>query len=129
MASKDLTHTILAAIGFPAATVSADADGPTVDTQGFESVAFTGLIANADGTADLAITVEHSDDDSVFAAAPADDVHNETVEIGNSDADRAFQIGYRGSKRYVRLSVTRAAGSADVSAVAVLGHARIQPTY
>ena len=129
MASKDLTHNILAAIGFPAATVAASANGPAVDTQGFESCAFSGLIAGADGTADLAITIEHSDDGAAFAACPADDVHNETVEIGASDADRAFQIGYRGSKRYVRLAVTRTAGQADVSAVALLGHPRKSPTY
>ena len=125
----DLTHKILAAVGLAAATVDADATGPTVDTADFSSFAFAGLVANASVDADLAVSVEHSDDGQAWEAAPADDLHNETVEVDDATPDGAWQLGYRGVKRYVRLAVTVAAGSADLSAVGVLGDPGVRPTY
>ena len=125
----DLTHKILAAVGLAATTVNADAVGPAVDTTDFSSFAYVGTVANASVDADLAVSIEHSDDGAAWEAAPADDLHNETVEFGNSAPDGAWQLGYRGVKRYVRLAVTVAAGAADLSAVAVLGDPGLRPTY
>ena len=129
MAREDFTHSAKVLIALAAATYAADADGETIDTQGFESVTFAGQTEGADGTADLAVSVEESDDAATWAPADADDVYGETVEVEANGNDAPFQLGYRGDKRYVRLTVTVAAGQADVAATCVLGHAREVPTY
>lgn len=138
MASKDLTHRILGALALPLAQYSNDADGETIDTQGFESVAFTGTVTGASAVADedpadadLALQVEESDDATTWAAASADDLHNEALDAidETTEDDTVFQIGYRGTKRYVRLSVVHTAGFASIAAMAVLGDPREAPTY
>ena len=129
MATKDLTHTIKIVDGLPAATVTADADGATIDTQGFSSVAFGIQVASADASADLTVSLEESDDAAAWTAVAADDQYGETVEVGNSEPDTVYQLGYRGVKRYVRLTVTVAGGQADLAALTVLGHPHLSPTY
>ena len=126
---RDLTHCLLAAVGFPATTVAADTDGPAVDLQGFSGLAFCGTVAGADGTCDIELVVEHSDDGATFEPAPADDVYGETVAFEANAPNGPFQIGYRGVRRYVRLSAVRTAGQADLAAVAVKGHPDVEPTY
>ena len=129
MAREDLTHSAKALVALEAATITADANGATIDTSGFESVTFVGAVKGANGTADMALVIEESDDGAAFAPASADDVYSETVEIGADADDGPFQLGYRGDKRFVRLTVAFDAGSADLSAMCVLGHAREVPTY
>lgn len=100
-----------------------------IDMQGFQSLTFviaTGSIADADAT--FAVLVEDSDssDLSNNVAVPDD-------QLLGTEAGAAFQfdddnevrkIGYRGFKRYVRLTITPTANAsaALISAVAILGH-------
>ena len=129
MAREDLTHAAKVEVALPASTVTADANGATIDTSGFESVTFAGQIAGATAAADVELVVQDSEDGAAWADADVSDIYNETVKIGASEADGPFQLGYRGDKRFVRINAAFAAGSVDVAAVCVLAHAREVPTY
>jgi hypothetical protein len=106
-----------------------------IDTKDYESLTFvilTGSLADADAT--FTALVEHGDNAALSDAAAVDDkelVGTEALAsftFTHDDATR--KIGYVGSKRYVRLTVTPAAntGNAFVAAVALRGHPGLLPT-
>lgn len=106
-----------------------------IDRQGYDSLTFvilTGSLADADAT--FAVTVDHGDLANLNDAAsvPADQLIGTTTAAGFTygDDDETRKIGYRGDKRYVRLTVTPSAnsGNAFCAAVALLAHAAIRPT-
>ena len=106
-----------------------------VDRRGFDSVVFailTGSLADADAT--FAVTLHHGDDPSLADAdvVPADQISGTLAAAGFAfgDDDEVRKVGYRGTKRYVRLTVTPSgnAGNAFLAAVAILGHPAMQPT-
>lgn len=93
-----------------------------LDTQGVENAMFailTGSLADADAT--FTTLVEHGDVANLSdAAAVSDDELIGTEALASftfADDDKCFKIGYRGSKRYVRVTVTPAsnAGNAFVA--------------
>ncbi len=106
-----------------------------IDRQGYDSLTFLialGSIADADAT--FAVTMDEGavsnlSDASAVAAA---DIIGTTTLAGFifSDDDKCRKIGYKGNKRYVRLTITPSANAsaALMSAVAVLGSASIKPT-
>ena len=105
-----------------------------IDVLGFASLEFAiaiGTLADADAT--FTVLVEDGDDSGLSDAASVADTALIGTEAGAafifSDDDKVRTIGYIGSKRYVRLTVTPAAnaGNADLSAVAVQGHASVLP--
>ncbi len=108
--------------------------GTVTDRQGYDSLAYviaTGTLADADAT--FTALVEHSDaSGSGFASVPDTELlgteANASFTFANDD--ETFKIGYRGSKRYVRLTITPAsnAGNAAIGAIAVLGHPNVAPT-
>jgi hypothetical protein len=105
-----------------------------IDRQGYESLVFaiaTGSIGDADAT--FAVLVE-DDDDAAFGTGVA----VVDAELNGTEAAAGFQfdddnevrkIGYRGNKRYVRLTITPSANAsaALISAVAILGHPALSP--
>lgn len=107
--------------------------GTVVDRAGFDSLEFiilTGTLADADAT--FTVLVEHADANFTGEAAVAD------AQLLGTEAEASFQfdddgevrkIGYRGGKRYVRLTITPAnnSGSAPIAACAVLGHPVVAP--
>ncbi|WP_431861387.1 hypothetical protein [Azospirillum sp.] len=106
-----------------------------IDVQGYDSLTFliqTGSLADADAT--FTTLVEHGDDSSLTDAAAVADAELLGTEALASftfaDDNKCFKIGYVGSKRYVRLTVTPAnnSGNAFVSAIALLGHPAQRPT-
>lgn len=106
-----------------------------IDRRGYDSLTFliaTGSIADADAT--FTVLVEEGDASNLSdAAAVADDdlVGTEALAAFQfNDDDETRKIGYRGAKRYVRLTITPVnnASAALLSAVAILGHASIKPT-
>lgn len=106
-----------------------------IDRRGYDSLTFliaTGSIADADAT--FTVLVEEGDAANLSdAAAVADDdlIGTEVLAAFQFDDDNETRkIGYRGAKRYVRLTITPVnnASAALLSAVAVLGHASIRPT-
>lgn len=105
-----------------------------IDTQGYGSLEFLillGSIADADAT--FTVLVEHGNVSNLSdAAAVADSelVGTEVLASFQFDSDNLTKkIGYRGAKRYVRLTITPAnnASAALMAAAAVLTNGRKQP--
>ena len=78
--------------------------------------------------------MEHGDAANLSDAAAVPDDQLIGLESQASftfaDDDKVFKIGYRGPKRYTRVTVTPAAntGNAFIAGVWVLGHPRNRPT-
>lgn len=117
---RDLYSNIAATLALAPAVQAAAATGATIDLQAARSVAFvvnTGAIV---GDGDFGVTIQESDtttsgDFADAAAAVIDTDAPDTLEASTS-----YRLGYRGFKRYVRLSLTKAGGtSIAAGAVAV----------
>ena len=109
--------------------------GQIIDRRGFDSVTFliaTGSVADADTT--FTVLLEESDDSGMSggnAVADADLIGTEALAGFQFDDDNECRkLGYVGSKRYLRLTITPAnnASAALLAAVAVLGHPALAPT-
>lgn len=109
--------------------------GEIIDVKGFDSLTYliaTGSLADADAT--FTVLLEEGDAANLSdAAAVADADLLGTEALASfifSDDNKCFKLGYIGSKRYTRLTITPAANSSAgvICAVAVLGEAQIQPT-
>lgn len=106
-----------------------------IDRAGYFGAAFlilTGALPDADAT--FTVLVEHGEvaNLSDAAAVPdADLIGTEALaSFIFSDDDKVRKIGYRGNKRYLRLTITPAANASAslVAAVAILHHPRSRPT-
>jgi len=109
--------------------------GEIIDRKGCESLAYiiaTGSIADADAT--FTILLEEGDAANLSdaaAVADADLIGTEALAAFQFDDDNETRkLGYKGNKRYTRLTITPVgnASGALLSAVAVLGHPQIAPT-
>ena len=109
--------------------------GQIIDRQGFDSVTYviaTGSIADADAT--FTALLEEGDDSGLSdaaAVADADLLGTEALAgFQFDDDDETRKIGYRGDKRYTRLTITPAANASAAlfSAVAVLAAPNTAPT-
>lgn len=126
---RDLVSNILAVESLRPAVHSADTNGQVVDLRGADSAMVAITVGAIVGTADAddVIILEHSDaDDSGFVAVPAAEIQGETV--AEPDANTAYQFGYIGGKRYVRVRIENG-GSTSVaaSALVVKGHLHVRP--
>jgi len=110
--------------------------GEVVDGLGFESLTY--LISSgtlADTGATFTALLEESDTGAFGgeenAVADSDLLGTEALaSFTETDDDSQFKLGYSGSKRHTRLTITPAGISASsnlVSAIAVLGHAHAKP--
>jgi len=106
-----------------------------IDRQGYSSATFAilaGSLADADAT--FTTLVEHGDAANLSDAAAAPDSELLGTEALASftfaDDNATRKIGYKGAKRYLRLTITPAnnASAALLGAVAILGHAQLAPT-
>ncbi|MCA3255071.1 MAG: hypothetical protein INF91_05595 [Alphaproteobacteria bacterium] len=106
-----------------------------IDLQGYKSLEFViafGSLADSDAT--FTTLVEHGDAANLSDAAAVADIDllgTEAQASGQFDDDNEVRkIGYVGSKRYVRLTITPAnnASAALLAAVAILGHPMVAPT-
>lgn len=105
-----------------------------IDRSGFRSLEFailTGTLADADAT--FTVLVEHGDAANLSDAAAVPDGSLLGLE---SEASFTFaadnvtkKIGYRGTKRYIRLTLTPAAntGNAPLCVIAVMGNPNLAP--
>lgn len=125
---RDLYSNIGAELALVPAVKSAAGEGPAIDLLGFESISFvvaTGAIVS-DG--DFGVKVQESDiaDSGGFGDAPASAVSSNAP--ATLAASSSYKLGYRGSKRYVRLALTKAGGtSIAAGAVAVKGNPLTAP--
>lgn len=108
--------------------------GTVVDRKGFDSVTYviaTGSIADADCTFTVLLEESDTSGSGYAAVADADLIGTEVLAAFQFDDDNECRkLGYKGSKRYTRLTITPVnnASAALLSAVAVLGHPAITPT-
>jgi hypothetical protein len=131
MASKDLHNNVkLSPALNPGAAITGNATTTSaiIDTQGFESLEFavqSGLIT--DGS--FACTVYEGDAANMSDEAVATELLGAAPAFAATDDNAVKKVGYRGSKRYVRLKVVQAGATAGgfLAATAVQGHARNAP--
>lgn len=109
--------------------------GQIIDKQGFESLTYiiaTGSIADSDATFTVLLEEGNAANLSDAAAvADADLVGTEVLAAFQYDDDNETRkLGYIGSKRYTRLTITPVnnASAAVIAAVAVLGRPQMLPT-
>lgn len=109
--------------------------GVIVDRQGYQSLTYLialGSIADADVA--FTVLLEEGDQANLSdaaAVADADLLGTELLAGFQFDSDNGCRkLGYRGNKRYTRLTITPAnnASAALLCALALLGHAEISPT-
>lgn len=106
-----------------------------IDLSGFSMLVFAILLGSlADVDATFTVLVEHGDQANLSDAVAVPDVNLTGSEASagfDSSADnKVRKIGYVGTKRYVRLTVTPANNAGDVylSAAAILSGGRYSPT-
>lgn len=109
--------------------------GQIIDRQGYDSLTYviaTGSIADADAT--FTVLLEEGDASNLSdaaAVADADLIGTEVLAAFQFDDDNECRkLGYKGNKRYTRLTITPVANAsaALLAAVAVLGHPSVVPT-
>lgn len=109
--------------------------GEIIDRQGYDSLEYviaTGSIADADAT--FTVLLEEGDAANLSdaaAVADADLLGTEVLAAFQFDDDNEVRkLGYKGNKRYTRLTITPVANAsaALLSVVAVLGHPASAPT-
>lgn len=109
--------------------------GEIIDRQGYDSLEYLiaiGSVADADAT--FTVLLEEGDAANLSdaaAVADADLLGTEALAGFQFDDDNEVRkLGYKGNKRYTRLTITPVANAsaALLSAVAVLGHPASAPT-
>jgi len=100
-----------------------------IDRQGFDSLEFiimTGSIADSD--TEITVLVQEGDDPTLSDAASVADVDllgtEALASFGHDNDNSVFKIGYTGSKRYVRMTLTPAnnTGAMLLAVAVILGH-------
>lgn len=136
---RDLMNTVHPLAAIP--PVAARTDNTAIvsniiDTRGFNSMTWLILTgANTDTNATFAVTMDHGDAANLSdaAAVPAADIVGTLALAGFDFADdnETRKVGYAGSKRYVRLTITPSgndAGNIFLAAIALLGDPALAPT-
>lgn len=109
--------------------------GQIIDRAGFNSLTYviaTGSIADADAT--FTVLLEEGDESDLSdnaAVSDADLIGTEALAAFQYDDDNECRkLGYKGTKRYTRLTITPVgnASAALLAAVAVLGNPSSTPT-
>jgi hypothetical protein len=106
-----------------------------IDRRGYESLTFGILVGtNTDADATFAVTMTHGDDSGLSdsAAVPTAQILGTLALAGYNFADDAEsrKVGYLGTKRYVRLTITPSgndSGNIFLAAAAILGNPHIAP--
>lgn len=115
---RDISNRTVAVATQVPAVVTADADGTTVDLQGFNSamvVVNTGIEGDTlSGSVKFDFILEHSDNDSTWSAVTSStDVTEGSVDSNgifltldaNAETPQISQIGYIGGKQYIRCKI------------------------
>lgn len=126
----DMHNTTSEELGLATTTIGSNTttNGASVDLNdlnGFEGLEFYILVAAfTDG--DYALSLEESDDDTIWVAVSAAN----TIGASTISAAGLARIGYVGKEQFARLVVTstNVTTGADVTAIAVKGFARHNPT-
>ena len=116
--------------------VEAQASNPdysaSLDTSKYVGMIVLNVACNATGTDTPAITVEHSADDSSFAAIPAAALFNIgtgaagtfTTPTASTAQDESLGVNQQQLKRYLRVVLTGAVSSARTFSISAAGQAQ-----
>lgn len=123
---KGLYHNLRAVSAIPSGSKSDAADGTEIDRKGSLSILFVVNTGAITSSGDFSAKVQESDTSgSGYTDAAADDVISGLP--ATFEANSAYQAEYIGTKRYVRLAVTKAGGtSIQLGGIAIVGHQHIQ---
>lgn len=109
--------------------------GNIIDTAGYDGVEFAIIVGNlTDADATVAITMEEGNASNLSdaaAVAAADRIGSLPSFAAASEDHAVKKVGYKGSKRYVRITATPTsndAGNVDIAAIATLTGALKMPT-
>jgi hypothetical protein len=106
-------------------------NGTGVDLAGYDAAVVlidAGAISGAG--ASLTFEVQHSDDNVTFTAVADADLDGTEPAITAANDDQIHEVGYKGIKRYLRVSITAKAGTTPTmacSASVVRGKPRRRP--
>ena len=104
-AGRDINKDVVVSTTLLPNIVTSTTSGTTVDLAGFTKAMFVAHIGTVtDGT--YAFDPEESDDDSTWTNVDAGDLSGTFANATSSADDRIQEVGYMGSKRYVRCNVT-----------------------
>lgn len=97
---------------------TATATGVTVDLAGFQKAMFIAHLGTiTDGT--FAFDPEESDDDSTWTNIAAGDLSGAFVSGTSAADDTVQEVGYLGSKRYIRCNLTVSGSPATGGAIGI----------
>lgn len=127
MAMKDIFATTDARLAFSKAFASSDGttatEGNVVDIAGFNAALFTVTAEYAaTDTAQIVLSVKHSDDNVTFEDAEGDYIIGPSAAL--SGEAPVQKVGYIGARRYVKLVATPSAAAGTT--ITVVGHAILQ---
>jgi hypothetical protein len=106
-------------------------NGTGVDLSGYDGALVlieAGVISGASGT--LTFEVQESDDNSSYTAVASGDLDGTEPVIAAANDDQIYLIGYKGIKRYIRVSITAKSGTSPtmpVSATVLRTRGRKKP--
>lgn len=118
---RDINSNLDAQESLRPAVRTADADGESVDLRGADGALIAISVGAITGTvnATTAFVLEESDDDSVFTDVADADILGEEPTGTGITANTAFQFGYIGEKRYIRVSSVKG-GETNLAASAMI---------
>jgi len=130
--AQDLHNNIKCSLAEP--PVAAQTDNTAIvsailDTAGYNSHEFVGIFGtNTDADVSFTVLMEEGDNSSLTdntAVADADLLGVEAMGLDFADDNKVFKLGYKGTKRYIRVTVTpadNAAGNIFFAAIWLQGH-------
>ncbi|MEU7617192.1 Bbp16 family capsid cement protein [Micromonospora rifamycinica] len=131
MSRRDLVSSINAAITLAPAARTTTANGTAVDLNGYEMAAAVITSGTITDGSNYVFEVQHSDDNSTWAAVADDELVGAEPTLTAADDNAVRKIGYRGRKRYLRVSLSSVTGSPStggvLSAVIIRSGARVAP--
>ena len=124
----------------PSDITNTDTETSLLDTQGFEGAGIivnVGALTGHTAGATTALIVEESDStdgNSFTPVAPADLIGSlPTLDNATADANQLYSVGYRGTKRYIRVNIVHTEASSGtitattIGVIGVLGFPRHMP--
>lgn len=129
---RDAYNSLLATSSINPATINATVTGASVDRFGGGKMFQAAMIHIQTGTmtdGSHVISVEESDDNSAWSAVAAGNLQGAAPTLTGTDDNVCKQLGYLGSKRYLRVKSTVTAGATGgiYGASIVLADPRVLP--
>lgn len=129
---RDAYNNIRPKVSLTPAARTATGNGTAVDRNdnslGYQDAMITVVTGvMTDGT--HTIDIKESDDNSTFTSVAASDLQGSKPALTSASGSSTFDVGYKGSKRYVRVDVTVATATTGgvYGAVVTLANPRVVP--